>query len=356
MAREQPFGTHVVAIPVLRDERVVGIVRAQEAPGRLARRTHRAWLLMAALALAIIATVTALAGAVVRRLTAPVHELADSARRLEAGDFAVAPRPSGIEELDTAGLALAAAARRLEGVLARERALTADVTHQLKTPLTALSLELDGAADGSRSPDPVRLRAEVDRLYSTIASILALARDTDTARTPIPLHPIVAAARVDWLRRAHDADRSIVATGEPDAPPVRVSARALRQILDVLIDNALTHGTGTITLATRARPGGVEISVTDDGTAELQSDAIFGRRSASVARPRHRAGARPLADRGGGRPPQPPRRRADDDVLAVLPDGRRGLTEVGGAADRRPHPVRASGRGASGRRSDLPRG
>jgi signal transduction histidine kinase len=61
-----------------------------------------------------------------------------------------------------------------------------------------------------------------------------------------------------------------------------VSARALRQSLDVLIDNALTHGEGTITLATRARPGGVEISVTDEGTADLQSDAIFERRSASV--------------------------------------------------------------------------
>ncbi len=295
------LATHVIAIPVVREHRVVGIIRAEEEPERLAARIHRAWLLMAALALGIIVTVTALAVAVVRRLTAPMHDLADAARRLEAGDFAVAPRPSGIEELDSAGLALAAAARRLEGVLARERALTADVTHQLKTPLTALSLELDGAEDRSSGLDPARLRAEVDRLESTIASILALARDDSSARAPIELHPVVIAARADWLRRAHAAGRAIVATGEPGTPPVRVSARALRQILDVLVDNALAHGTGTVTVATRGQPGGVEITVGDEGTA-VPIDGIFSRRSASA----HGQGiglalARSLAEAEGGR-------------------------------------------------------
>ena len=299
---QSSLGRHAVAIPIMRDEEVVGIVRAEPATGRLASRTHRAWLLMAALALAIVVTVTALAVALVRRLTAPVHELADSARRLEAGDFAVAPRPSGLDELDSAGVALAAAARRLEGVLARERALTADVTHQLKTPLTALSLELDRAADQSTSPDPVRLRAEVDRLESTIASILELARDDDVTRTPVQLHPVVDAARADWLRRAHAADRALVVTGEPNTPDVRVSTRALRQILDVLVDNAITHGTGTVTLATRTRPGGVEITVTDEGTAALAGDVIFSRRSASA----HGQGiglalARSLTEAEGGR-------------------------------------------------------
>ena len=141
-------------------------------------------------------------------------------------------------------MALAAAARRLEGVLARERALTADVTHQLKTPLTALSLELEaGRRTRSRGPDPVRLRAEVDRLESTIASILELARDErrDSARRSSSIRSRVA-ARADWLRRAQAADRALVVTGEPNTPDVRVGSRALRQILDVLVDNALAHG------------------------------------------------------------------------------------------------------------------
>src|SRR5262249_23574955 len=106
----------VVAVPVSRDERVVGVVRAEEPTGLLVGRIHRAWALMALLALAVLAAVTVLASALVRRLTAPVHELAEAARRLEAGDFAVAPEPSGIEELDSAGHAMASAARRLENV------------------------------------------------------------------------------------------------------------------------------------------------------------------------------------------------------------------------------------------------
>jgi signal transduction histidine kinase len=291
-----------VAVPISRDDQVIGVVRAEEQPGLLADPVHRAWLLMGALALVIIAAATAIAIGLSRRLTAPVHALAEAARRLEGGDFAVAPRPTGIAELDTAGLALAAAAARLEDVLARERALTADVTHQLKTPLTALRLELEAGADRPGGPDAARALAEVDRLEATIGSILTLARDTTAPREPILLEPAVRAAAESWVTAAHAAGRRLVVAVEPEPVLARVSPHALRQILDVLIDNALAHGSGTITIAIRDAAGSGELLVRDEGPTALESSQIFARRSSSTRG--HGIGlalARSLVEAEGGR-------------------------------------------------------
>ena len=291
-----------VAVPVSRDDRVIGVVRAEEVSGLLAWRIHRAWLLMCALALGIVVATGAIAIALARRLTSPVHALAEAARRLEAGDFAVAPPPSGIVELDTAGLALAAAAARLETVLDRERTLTADVTHQLKTPLTALRLELEAGAERPGGPDVRRSLAEVDRLEQTISSILVLARDTTATRERIALEPIVEAAANAWVGAAHAAGRGVVVRRESKPVSAAVSPHAVRQLLDVLIDNALVHGHGEITIATRETGGSAEILVRDEGAPELDSSEIFARRSPS----RHGHGigltlARSLVEAEGGR-------------------------------------------------------
>jgi len=257
---------HVVAVPVARDEHVVGVVRAEEPAALLTGRIHRAWALMALLGVAILAAVAGLAVALVRRLTGPVHRLAAAARRLEAGDFAVAPEPSGIDEIDTAGVAMAAAARRLEAVLARERALTADVTHQLRTPLTALRIELEAGADRPEGPSATRSLAQVDRIESTITSMLALARDVGADRAPVDLGPLVASTCREWSRTVRGAGRMLHLRSERGPTIARVSPLALHQILDVLLDNALQHGRGVVQLSLRPGVGGgAVISVEDDG-------------------------------------------------------------------------------------------
>jgi signal transduction histidine kinase len=275
------LGSRAVAVPVSENDQVVGVVRAEEAPGLLEGRIHRTWLMMAGLALFILACIVGLGAWLARRLTAPVHDLADAAERLGDGDFAVAPEPSGIVELDSAGLALAAAASRLERVLARERALTADVTHQLRTPLTALRLELEAGAERAAGPDVSAALAEADRLEATISSILALARDGDRMRDPISIDPVLEATCTSWAKPADAAGRSLCSSIAPGlrAP---VSAGALRQILDVLVDNALRHGRGDVEVRARRVGAGVEITVSDEGTSPPDRDLVFARRSASA--------------------------------------------------------------------------
>ncbi len=299
---ENGVGDRAVAVPVAAGDKVIGVVRAEQDAGLRDARIHRAWLLMGALALAIIAIASAIAIGLARRLASPVHALAEAARRLEGGDFAVAPPPTGIAELDTAGLALAAAASRLENVLARERALTADVTHQLKTPLTALRLTLEAGADRPGGANVEAALAEVDRLEATIASMLSLARETTAIRNPILLEPIVRAAALTWLTVARAAGRRVVVAVEPAPVTARVSPHALRQILDVLIDNAVTHGRGTITIAIRDAAGSAELLVRDEGLTVVESSQIFARRSSSTHG--HGIGlalARSLVEAEGGR-------------------------------------------------------
>ena len=331
---------HAVAVPVSRDDRIIGAVRAEERSGLLSDRVHNAWLLMGGLALVVVAAVTALATALVRRLTAPVHALADAAQRLEHGDFAVAPAPSGIAELDSAGLALAAAAQRLENVLARERALTSDVTHQLRTPLTALRLELEAGAARQQGPDVDVVLAQVDRLEATIASLLALAREGASAREPIELGPALR-SRVRSLEPVRERLRADAGrrgrAGGPARAGLRAGAAADRRrpgrqraaARPRAGDGARAsgrhgrRGRGARRGRRRARPGG-----------DLRAPLGLG------ARARHRARARPVAGRGRGRPPAARERRRGHRLLAA-PAGARGARER--LASRRSRWPRSSG-------------
>ncbi|MDQ4103470.1 MAG: sensor histidine kinase, partial [Actinomycetota bacterium] len=92
-----------------------------------------------------IATVTA------RRLAGPLQDLADRAAQLGTGDFHLAPARHGIPELDRVAELLDTSAAALAELVARERHLVGDVSHQLRSRLTALQLRLDELA---AHPDP----------------------------------------------------------------------------------------------------------------------------------------------------------------------------------------------------------
>jgi len=270
----------VVGWPLTANEITYGSVRAALPREAFESKVHRAWGLMAALGLLVIAVAAGLAWRQARRLAQPVAMLTTAVEHLGAGDFSVSVPPSGVAELDHAGRALEFTAARLGGVLEREREFSANASHQLRTPLTGLRLTLELAAADDRAPRKTidAALASVDRLEATIDDLLRLARDvTHDASTDLP--PIIEDQERTWHGAFAANGRPLRVIVADDLPVVTAPPNAVRQILDVLLSNAFDHGGGVVTLTANATPGGAVIEVTDEGAGvDGDTEAVFSRR------------------------------------------------------------------------------
>lgn len=291
----------VVAVPVTSGGQVVGVVRVASPASRVYLQIGAIWLGMAGLAAAALTGAALVARRQSRRLADPLDQLTGAARNLGDGDFTVRVTPVGIAEIDGAGTALNRTAERLGDLVARERAFSADASHQLRTPLTGLRLRLETALDGGDlRPAVVASLETADRLERTIDQLLALARDAPQSRDPADLPALLAELDAGPLAAAGRVLRVRV---EPDLPRTPASAAATRQILDVLVGNAERHGAGTVTVTARDADTAVAVDVADEGPGVgLPPDQLFRRRADRAAG--HGIGlalARALAEAEGGR-------------------------------------------------------
>jgi signal transduction histidine kinase len=294
----------VVAVPVTSAERVVGVIRVSSPAYRTYVRIVVTWLAMTGLAAAAVAAAAVLARRQSRRLAEPLERLAGAAQTLGDGDFTVRAPPAGIAEIDAAGAALNQTAERLGDLVGRERAFSADASHQLRTPLTGLRLRLETALE-SADPRPgvVAALETADRLERTIDELIALARDAPAARTPADLPALLDEAEGNWHGPLAAADRSLRVSSDPALPGTSASAAATRQILDVLLANAVRHGAGAVTVVARDADAAVAVDVADEGAGvTIPADELFRRRTERAAGDGiGLALARALAEAEGGR-------------------------------------------------------
>jgi signal transduction histidine kinase len=180
------------------------------------------------------------------------------------------------------------------------------VSHQLRTPLTGLRLHLETALANptvdSNTAMTVAL-GEVDRLERTIDDLLALARDVGSDGEPLDVREVIGDVEQSWHGRLAAAGRPLRVEIERDIGTAQASRGAVRQVLDVLIANAQTHGQGAVRVSAQRVPGGVTVDVSDNGPGvEGDTRAIFERRSGGDTN--HGIGlslARSLAEAEGGR-------------------------------------------------------
>ncbi|MEA2381039.1 MAG: hypothetical protein QOH72_1010 [Solirubrobacteraceae bacterium] len=295
-------GVLEVAVALLHNERVTGAVYAVRPDDAAVQDSHSAWLVLGAVAAAIIGLAALAAALLSRRLARPLERLAVSARRIGEGDFSARAAPADIPEVDAAGTALAATAQRIEDLIARERAFTADASHQLRTPLQALRIELEALElRGDAAPELPAALAEVDRLQATIETLLSVARDAPRERPATDLGPLLAQVRDRWSGPLAQQARPLRIVELAAEPVVRASPDVLAEILDVLVSNALEHGSGPVTIAVRDTGDWLAIDVADEGTGIAPgSGDVFARRVGGG----HGIGlalARSLADAEGAR-------------------------------------------------------
>ncbi|HEX8520399.1 MAG TPA: HAMP domain-containing sensor histidine kinase, partial [Pseudonocardia sp.] len=253
----------VVAVPIVHDTDVIGAVRTAAPHNALVAKVALMWAVMAALAGVVTAAAWLVARRQARRLALPLEHLSRLAGRLGDGDFAVRSRPSAIPEIDAVGAALNTTATRLDDLLTRERAFSADASHQLRTPLSGLRLRLEAALDQPGADLRAAIGAgiaEADRLERTIAELLALARDTrERAVQPVDLDALLREVAGERRGRLADARRELRVDIQPDTPRPLASAGAVRQVLGVLLDNAVTHGAGAVAVTARSASDAVAV-------------------------------------------------------------------------------------------------
>jgi signal transduction histidine kinase len=309
-------GVLAVSIPV-RAVGVVQILRVVRDDDALMANTRRAWTAIGVLALFALGTAAGLARAQGTHLAAPLESLAAAARQLGDGDFTARAPYSGLPEADDVARALHMTAERLGGMLERSRSFSADASHQLRTPLTALRLDLEALEGAGADPQLIAAAIrEADRLEATIVELLSLSDTPANASSRLCDVAELAAARLDARQSlAQAAGRKVVFDVSP-VPPVQARPGAIGQCLQVLLDNALEHGAGTITVSVHAVAAGgglgltgegpdtkwVRLCVADEGPGippERREGLLSGR--ADAASGRGLALARQLVEAEGGR-------------------------------------------------------
>ncbi|WP_084464142.1 HAMP domain-containing sensor histidine kinase [Microtetraspora fusca] len=296
-------GFLAVSAPVPSDEGPALVIRVATPNSEVTERVHEAWLLMGGLALIVIALAAAAAVRQSARLAAPLERLTAAAQALGGGDFSVRASPSGLREADQAGQALESTARRLGDVLARERAFSADVSHQLRTGLTGLLLGLESSLSrpGADLASAVRTAlARGERLQEVIDDLVRLSRDSRGPSERLDVAALMEELRQEWHGPLAEHGRRLTIAVEPALPPVTAQPAAVRQILRVLLDNALRHGQGEVTVTVADVGPGTAVEVGDHGPGVAEGVDPFVRSSGHS----HGIGlalARSLAEAEGGR-------------------------------------------------------
>ncbi|WP_367322652.1 ATP-binding protein [Streptomyces sp. HUAS ZL42] len=283
-------------------------VTVMEPRSTVTREVGRTLLIIGAVALLAVIAAVLLAVRQANRLASPLTDLAETAERLGSGD----PRPRhkryGVPELDRVADVLDSSAERIARMLTAERRLAADASHQLRTPLTALSMRLEEITL-TDDPDTVKEEAnlaltQVERLTDVVERLLTNSRDPRTgSAVTFDLDEVIQQQLAEWRPAYRSAGRAIVSSGKRHLQAVGTPG-AVAQVLAALIENSLMHGGGTVALRTRVTGNQAVVEVTDEGPgvpadlgARIFERAISGRNSTGIGL----AVARDLAEADGGR-------------------------------------------------------
>ena len=247
----------------------------------------RVVLLVAVVAAVAIAAGWALGLVQARRLAAPLVDLAESAERLGSGQIRPSAPPSGVEEVDLVAREIAGSAERMAVRLAAEREFASDASHQLRTPLTAVSMRLEeivAATDDHAVREEARIALQqVERLVQVVDDLLARTRQSTPAAVPVNVADVLRQQQEEWQPQFTAARRRF----EVDVPEdvvVLATPGPLAQALATLLENSLQHGAGTTSVRARTSGTSVVVEVGDEGRGipDALGTRVFERKVSSA--------------------------------------------------------------------------
>jgi signal transduction histidine kinase len=227
----------------------------------------RAWLLLGAVGLLLLVLSVVVADQLARSLVRPLTVLARAADRLAAGDLSARAAVAGPPEVRRAGAGLNRLAVRIGELLAHERETVADLSHRLRTPLTALRIDAESLRDGAEME---RLLADAGSVERTVSEIIREARRPGGGGAPVRCDAarVIAERAAFWWPLAEDQNRRMTVEVAPGPVPVFVAADDLATCADILLGNVVAHTPEGVAFAvrlSRRAAGGAWLVVADDG-------------------------------------------------------------------------------------------
>jgi two-component system, OmpR family, sensor histidine kinase BaeS len=231
-------------------------------------------------------------GRSVRRMFGPIGDVMEAADRVAAGDYSVRVRERGPGEVRRLGRTFNEMTAGLQASDEQRRRLLADVTHELRTPLSVVRGNLEGIADGVYEADAERVTALLEqtslmsRLLDDLRTLsIAEAGALTLTLEPTDLETIVEDVASAFTPRAAVGEIQLLTSCEP-SPEVTVDPARIRQVLENLVANAVRHtpAGGTVTISVSRGEREVELAVSDTGPgiAADQLDSIFDRYARSA--------------------------------------------------------------------------
>jgi len=206
---------------------------------------------------------------VARRLVRDLDRTADLADTIAASEALARVPESGPPEVRRVAHALNGLAGRIDELLAAERETVADLSHRLRTPLTALRLDVEALPEGEARTE---LEDHVNTLERTLTAVIHQARrsEREGARVGCRPGPVVAESVAYWQPLIEDQDRPMEVSVDTHLPEVHCSADDLRAAIDALVENCIAHTPDHTAIAVRASFDGadplrVAVEVRDEG-------------------------------------------------------------------------------------------
>jgi len=260
-----------VVVPVV-TERGTVVVRTAVSPGELHQGVATAWLTFGALGAVLMVVSVVGADQLGRRVSAPVSELAAVAHRLRAGELDARAVPRGPGETLELGTALNLLADRIGELLTAEREAVADLSHRLRTPVTALRLDAEAVTE----PDLAdRLRTHIGHLERTVDAIVKDARRPvrNTLGRSCDAAGVVRDRAAFWSALAVDQARALTVSIPSTPVPAAIDANDLVDVVDALVDNVFAH-----------TPDGTAFAVSLTSNDPTSSDQTSNEPTSSVRR------------------------------------------------------------------------